>query len=200
MTFFLQVCIRRLALCLVLGFASVAVSAQEFVGYEGKNAVREGDGGAKKTVEGVDFWSDGAPPRKFVLLGYVTDRRHKSGLIGMARMASLERDIAVIVKENGGDAAILVNSESETVGRIGNSFVQGNGSTASGFGASVGIQKHNSKFAVVRYVKETEAAVVKPSEIVVPPQATSVVSPSATAVPAAIPSSVAPTQPTPPAQ
>lgn len=189
--------IRKLAVYVLLGFASVAASAQEFVAYEGKNAVREGDGGAKKTVEGVDFWSDGAPPRKFVLVGYVTDRRHKSGLIGMARMASLERDVAAIVKENGGDAAILVNSESETVGRIGNGLAQGNGSTASGFGASVGIQKHNSKFAVVRYVNEPDAAVVKPSEVVVAP---SIASSSATAVPTPIPSSEAPTQPSPAAR
>ncbi len=189
--------IRRFAACLLLGLASIAVPAQEFIGYEGKNAVREGDGGAKKTVEGVDFWSDGAPPRKFVLLGYVTDRRHKSGLIGIARMASLEKDVAAIVKENGGDAAILVNSESETVGRIDNGFAQSNGSTTSGFGASVGIQKHNSKFAVVRYVKEPEAARVKPSGIDIAPSAAL---PSTTVVPAAIPSSVAPTQPSSPAQ
>lgn len=72
---------------MLLGLAPVAVPAQEFIGYEGKNAVREGDGGAKKTVEGVDFWSDGAPPRKFVLLGYVTDRRHKSGIMGNLPLA-----------------------------------------------------------------------------------------------------------------
>lgn len=47
--------IRRLALFLLLAFAYGVASAQEFIGYEGKNAVREGDGGAKKTVEGVDF-------------------------------------------------------------------------------------------------------------------------------------------------
>lgn len=129
--------------------------AQDFIAFEGKNAVKEGEGGAKKTVEGVEFWSDGAPPRKFRLLGYVTDRRQKNGLLGMARMSSLEKDVAEVVKNNGGDAAILMASEAETVGMIGNAFATGN---RSAFGTSVGVQKQNSKYAVVKYLAEGEIA------------------------------------------
>ena len=44
-------------------FISCVVSAQEFLPYEGKNAIQEGEGGTKKVVDGVDFWADGAPPR-----------------------------------------------------------------------------------------------------------------------------------------
>jgi hypothetical protein len=133
---------RSMTLAAFMVLASAA-NAQDFIGFEGKNAVREGEGGAKKTVEGVDFWSDGAPPRKFRLLGYVTDRRHKSGLIGMASMASLEKDVANVVKKNGGDAAILMASEAETVGTVGNAFGAANGNSVSAFGASRGIPERN---------------------------------------------------------
>ena len=67
--------------CLYL-IAPVSYS-QDFVAYEGRNAIQEGDGGAKKSIDDVDMWADGAPPRKFTLLGFITDRRYKSGLIGM---------------------------------------------------------------------------------------------------------------------
>jgi len=92
-----------------------AVVAQEFLPYEGKNAVKEGEGGTKKIIDGVDFWADGAPPRPFKLLGYISDRRHKTGLVGMIRMSSLESDVAELAKKNGGDAVILVAAEAETV-------------------------------------------------------------------------------------
>ena len=60
--------ILLLSLALAAGGIST-VAAQEFLPYEGKNAVQEGDGGTKKVVDGVDFWADGAPPRPFKLLG-----------------------------------------------------------------------------------------------------------------------------------
>src|SRR3954465_14411160 len=108
--------LKKLVVCVGMLVAASASLAQDFIAFEGKNAIREGEGGAKKTVEGVDFWSDGEPPRKFKLVGYITDRRQKSGLIGMASMSGLERDVANLAKKNGGDAVILMNSEAETIG------------------------------------------------------------------------------------
>jgi hypothetical protein len=107
---------------------SLSAFGQDFLPFEGNNAVREGEGGTKKTVDGVDFWADGAPPRQFKLLGYITDRRHKTGLVGMVRMSGLESDIAEVAKKNGGDAVILVSSEAETVGTVGNSVGSAQGS------------------------------------------------------------------------
>jgi len=137
--------------------------------YEGKNALREGEGGTKKTVNGIDFWEDGAPPRQFKLLGYITDRRHKTGLVGMIRMSGLEGDIADVAKKNGGDAVILVKSEAETVGILSNStgnasgtaITNGGTTTAQATGRSssytTGVQKQQSKFAVVKYVEQKES-------------------------------------------
>ena len=157
-----------------------AAQAQEFLQYEGKNAVSEGDGGAKKIVDDIEFWTEGAPPKRFKLLGYVTDRRHKSGIWGKISMSSLESDIAKVAKENGGDAVILMSSDAETIGVVGHSFgsVHGNANTtgsgnttrmgnmstntfsanttfrASGSSTSLSsaVQKNNSKYAVVTYL------------------------------------------------
>jgi|SRR5450755_1544395 len=47
------------------------------------------------SVEQTAFWS----PRQFKLLGYIEDRRHKTGLIGMMRMSGLEGDVADVAKQ-----------------------------------------------------------------------------------------------------
>lgn len=66
---------------------SAATFADDFKAYEGKNTTFDGNGGEKTTVDGIDFWANGAPPRKFKLLGYIEDTRLKSGLIGKLRMS-----------------------------------------------------------------------------------------------------------------
>jgi hypothetical protein len=156
--------------CAIVAGVVGAVDAQEFLPYEGKNAIQEGDGGTKKVVDGIDFWADGAPPRQFKLLGYISDRRHKSGLIGMMRMSGLEADVANVAKQNGGDAVILVVSEAETVGTVGGSYgqAQGNANRVGGnttfhgsgwsSGASSAVQKQQSKYAVVKYVEREKPA------------------------------------------
>jgi len=140
--------------------------AQEFTAYEGKKAVAEGDGGAKKTVEGIDFWSDGSPPRKFKLIGYITDTRNKSGLFGMISMSNLEGSIAEVAKTNGADAVVLLSSEAETLGMFGGSFGGAQGtamvsrnmvtgsSTGWGTGMARAIQKQHSKYAVLKYLPD----------------------------------------------
>jgi hypothetical protein len=151
------------------------ILAQEFLPYEGKNTIQEGEGGTKKVVDGVDFWADGAPPRPFKLLGYISDRRHKTGLIGMIRMSGLESDVAKLAKENGGDAVILVSSEAETVGTVGSGYgqAQGTANTAGGntvmhgsgwsTGTSAAVQKQQSKYAVVKYVEQKAPAASEPA-------------------------------------
>ena len=158
----------KLFLFVCLVSASSVAAAEEFTAYEGKNAIREGEGGAKKTVNGTDCWTDGAPPYPFKILGFINDKRLKSGLFGALRMSSLESDVAALAKANGGDAVITSASESETVGTVGsgNSTATGtansyNGTTtarASGMSTwnSVAVQKQNSKFVVIKYMKDSQ--------------------------------------------
>lgn len=108
-----------------MGFYAPMVVSADFIAYEGKGAVIEGKGGGKKVVEGIDFWSDGDPPLKYKLLGYLTDRRHKSGLFGMISMSGLQSNIAFEAKKVGGDAVILLYSDAETVGGVSNGFASG---------------------------------------------------------------------------
>ena len=115
----------------------------DFTAYEGKDAVQEGTGGEKKTVDGVDFWSNGAPPRKSKLLGFIADNRMKSGLIGKMRMAGLESSVAKEAKEAGGDAVILAGSETETKGSVGQTQSTGN-ATANSYGNSTTAWGHSS--------------------------------------------------------
>jgi hypothetical protein len=60
------------------------------------------------------FLVHGAPPRKFKVIGFITDSRFKSGLIGMMRMSGLDSSIAKETRRAGGDAVIIKNSEVET--------------------------------------------------------------------------------------
>src|SRR5258708_22408276 len=48
------------------------------------SGIYEGKGGASKNVNGVDIWLVGTPPRKFRIIGYITDSR-PGGVIPMAR-------------------------------------------------------------------------------------------------------------------
>jgi hypothetical protein len=147
--------------------------AADFVSYEGKDAIQEGNGGEKKTVDGVDFWSNGAPPRKFKIIGYITDSRLKSGLIGMMRMSGLDSSIAKEAKNAGGDAVILTNSEVVNKGYINNTQTNatttantsGNvNSTTGNFGATTTaqgqsnstsfaapVEQQHSRYAVIKY-------------------------------------------------
>ena len=121
---------------LLSGLCATHSFAAEFVPYQGKTDIKEGDGGGKKTVDGIDFWSDGDPPLKYKLLGFLIDERHKSGLFGSFAMSSLETDIAADAKNAGGDAVILLSSEIETYGAGGNH------------------QRNHTKYAVVKYMAD----------------------------------------------
>ena len=156
----------RVALMIVTAMTftipTLANAAPQFLSYEGRNAVREGEGGEKRTVNGVDFWMDGSPPRRFKILGSLKDRRHKTGLLGMVRMAGLDDDIAKAALAVGANAVILISEGDEVVGHIanvdttingyqsGNSF---NGS-ANTFGYGSDIKKRNSKYIVIQYLSD----------------------------------------------
>jgi hypothetical protein len=156
--------------------------AGDFVSYEGNDPVRLGSGGEKKIVDGIDFWSNGAPPRKFKIIGYVTGSRLKSGLIGMIRMSGLDSSIAKEARKAGGDAVILTNSEAVTEGYINNTRTNAamiantsgslnattSGNTTTGtFGATtttqdqsnsatiaVPVEQQHPKYAVIKYLSD----------------------------------------------
>lgn len=147
---------RSLALLLVLTAISEPALAQEFSEWEGKQAVKVGEGGARKNIDGVDFWTEGTPPKPYILIGYLLDTRHESGLYGMMRMSSLERSIAKKAKQVGGDAVVFMDSASQKY--FGEGIDEGNridvNINQSDFAGPM--TKRQSKYAVLRYVTQDE--------------------------------------------
>jgi hypothetical protein len=56
--------------------------------YEGPDAVQTGTGGAKITKNGVDFWTNGTPPRRYQIFGFLTDTLQDKLLSGHAMAAA----------------------------------------------------------------------------------------------------------------
>ncbi len=76
--------------------------------YEGKNNLYEGEGGSKVTKDGIDFWANGAPPRKYTIIGVVDAEIGE----GLGDNDILRSAVASEVKKQGGHAAIQMASGS----------------------------------------------------------------------------------------
>src|SRR5579864_8344053 len=93
-----------------------ATASTEFLAYQGRDSIHEGQGGDKKVVDGVDFWVDGSPPQRFQVLGAITDERWRSGLYGLMQISRLQHDIAKEVRAVGGDGVIITDAEDRVWG------------------------------------------------------------------------------------
>lgn len=153
----------------------IAAASTQFLAYEGRDAIQEGQGGNKKVVDGVDFWIFGAPPHRFQVLGMLQDERWKSGLYGLVRVSNLEHDIAKTVRAAGGDAVILEDQHDKAWGLAGSSFGggswSGNGWGGSWSGSSFStVHPYGTKellYVVVKYLPDEPAggAGVAPPEV-----------------------------------
>ena len=104
--------------------------------YEGKANFLQGDGGTKVTVDGVDFWANGSPPRKFLVLGVMTSEVGS----GYGDEYFIRSAVAAKVKQLGGNAAVLINNNTSFAGVL---------QTAPGIYMSLNARQ--MKFAVVKY-------------------------------------------------
>jgi len=133
----------------------------EFLTYDGKNAIQEGQGGDKKIVDGIEFWMDGTPPHRYQILGAITDERWNVGIIGAIQMSSFDKDIAKRAREAGGDAVLLADEHNNVVGTLGSSFGSASGSRTGVFGGAWGyssaLTKQASRFVVVKYLPDLPA-------------------------------------------
>ncbi len=123
-----------------------------------------GKGGASKSVDGIDLWVVGTPPRKFMIIGYIEDSRPA----GPPMMAARNPHLAALTKERGGDGLLLSSDETETMGIVstanatatgwGTATTFGNvtnfsgGASAFGTGVSVPIMRREGRFYVIKYV------------------------------------------------
>lgn len=89
----------------------VSCSTTRFTEYRGAS-VLQGKGGTVRTVEGIDFWENGEPDRKYRILGIIDDTRGE----GLISRAGKDSDIAKVARQYGGDAVVLIGSDREIRG------------------------------------------------------------------------------------
>lgn len=139
---------RRTALCAaVLAIALAggpAVARGQFVAYDDADAVWEGEGGLLVAHDGIDFWTDGTPSRRFQILGTLTESR--SGIAAGQAVGS--PNLARQARALGGDALILVGRRERDGGFVGG---WSGGDTIAPFVGSRASSTATT-FAVVRYL------------------------------------------------
>jgi hypothetical protein len=124
-------------------YAAPLCAGAQFAAYDGPDSVKTGTGGAKIVKDGIEFWTIGTPPRRFQVLGFITDSRHDKLLSGRAIGSS---GIAKRVREAGGDAVVVVDQDKRADGVIGSINLSG--------GPSWGRAVHEitTQFIVVKYL------------------------------------------------
>ncbi len=140
------------ALVVALGFGVLMIGPEAlarpvFTAFVATDAQRVGSGGELVIVDGMEMWSNGSPPRTFEIVGYITDRRGRTGPFGPLRMATRGRNIVTAARENGGDAVILVSDERQVVGIDDGTL----------------IENANSRYAVIRWVSDVSRKKENPS-------------------------------------
>lgn len=140
---------------LLSGFALAGCAhvKQNFSAYEGKNSIQEGEGGTKEVFDGVEIWTSGAPPKKFKVLGVLTDQRRDQRFAA----AGFGQSVAKKIREHGGDAAIVLDSESKFLGTYSSgsatAYSHGNSASAYGSGYGVAISDKITSLMVVKYIE-----------------------------------------------
>jgi hypothetical protein len=89
----------------------LSACATDYYTYQGA-PVMTGKGGASKNVDGVDLWITGSPPRRFQIIGYITDSRPG----GPIPMATRDSAVASEARAKGGDGVIMNSDNSQLVG------------------------------------------------------------------------------------
>lgn len=114
----------------------LAACAQvDFQRYEGRGEILEGRGGTRQSIDGIDVWTNGSPPRRYRIVGVATvnagDRRSTDPVVRNA--------VAAKVAEVGGSAAIFLGAESSFAGIV----------PVGGFAVAVNDVTH--RFAIIQY-------------------------------------------------
>jgi hypothetical protein len=129
---------RSIIFIMLLSLIAAGCATTDYQPYEGKNNLYEGEGGTKVVVNGVDFWANGMPPRKFSILGVVTSEIGSGyGDVDLIRSA-----VAAETRSRGGDAAIQINDNTSFAGIV---------RMTPGFYMATGVK--SMRFAVVKYAR-----------------------------------------------
>jgi hypothetical protein len=114
-----------------------ALVSSDYQHYEGRDNVHQGVGGTKVVVNGIDFWANGSPPRKFAILGVVTSEVGA----GFGDEALIRSSVASRAKREGGDAAVQITNNTDFSGIM--HFAPG---------VYTATSTRTMKFAVIKYL------------------------------------------------
>jgi hypothetical protein len=104
--------LRVFVALLIWSIGSAAHAGLQFAQYEGPAAEQSGTGGTKITKDGVDFWTTGTPPRRYRILGVLTDSRYEA----WGKKAVGSGGVARRIRELGGDAVVVLDREDRSDG------------------------------------------------------------------------------------
>lgn len=134
-------------IAIAVSAATPALARVEYAAYDGPDSLRTGEGGTRVTQDGIDFWTTGTPPRRYQVMGILTDGRsnrlwdgHAVGSSGLARRAH----------DLGANALIVVGENQQDRGIRGGWFNNGGGGTFYGHRRV----QTTTQFLVVRYIDQ----------------------------------------------
>jgi hypothetical protein len=125
----------------------LSACATDYYTYQGAPVVT-GNGGAAKNVNGVDLWITGSPPRRFQIIGYITDSR--SG--GPIPMAMRDSAVASEARAKGGDGVIMDSDNSQLVGMANMTNVNAVYNNLYGTSVTVPIMRRDGTYYVIKYL------------------------------------------------
>lgn len=131
--------------------SALAGAKIRFYAYEGVDAVQTGTGGTRLAKNGIDYWTSGAPPRRYQILGMFTDQRYEDWGDGSAIGS---RSLAKKVLALGGSALIVIGADQRSMGSMGSGFGSTAGNVASGSFWSFGLDRTATRLLAVKYLDQ----------------------------------------------
>jgi hypothetical protein len=125
----------------------LSACATDYYTYQGA-PVTTGTGGAAKNVNGIDLWIMGTPPRKFRIIGYITDSRPG----GPIPMAMRDGAIASEARAKGGDAVIMNSDNSQLMGMANMTNVNAVYNSLYSTSVTMPIIRRNGTYYVIKYL------------------------------------------------
>jgi hypothetical protein len=123
----------------------------DYYPYQGGSPMM-GQGGAAKTINGVDIWQIGTPPRRFQIIGFIEDSRPG----GPPSMAQRDSALAAAAKAHGGDGVLIQSDAVQYLGTVTTgsaSTTYGNTSAfTTGTTFSAPMVRREGRFFVIKYL------------------------------------------------
>jgi hypothetical protein len=100
----------------------------------------------------MDYWTTGAPPRRYQIIGVITDTKCMG--IRLCGDAINRPAIAEAARSGGGDAVIVLGKSNDTRGMVGGSASYAGPNATEGFGWSSAVIERGSTMLVIKYLGE----------------------------------------------